>query len=128
MLTRRSALRPNNFNQLVSCFSYILAHWRNINFDILKEQYVLSSNMSWWQASSSGCADGVLLPHGDVSDSVYNNMEHQNYYWIGALEVYTPWKWTGINIIIVWEKNPLQKAAKIKINKQSTTTKLKGTL
>ena len=86
---------------IVSCFSYIVAHWRTISFEFLKEQHVTSSEMSWWQAAYAGCGDGVLLPHGDVSDSVHNNMEYWRYYWIGALDVYTPWKWTGKNIIII---------------------------
>ncbi|XP_041372373.1 uncharacterized protein LOC121385671 isoform X2 [Gigantopelta aegis] len=79
-----------------------LAHWRNITFDFLEDQYVNTTKMSWWDAAKSACEDGVLLPHFNISWNLFTAMDEMTYYWVGALEVYTPWKWTeDISLLFV---------------------------
>ncbi|XP_041372381.1 uncharacterized protein LOC121385676 isoform X2 [Gigantopelta aegis] len=71
-----------------------LSHWRNFNLDFLEDQYVTTNKMSWWKASNSGCYNGVLLSQLNIRDTIHQSMETDTNYWVGVLEVYTPWTWT----------------------------------
>ncbi|XP_041372378.1 uncharacterized protein LOC121385675 isoform X2 [Gigantopelta aegis] len=85
-----------------------LAPWRNITWDSLKYEYKFTNAMDWWTAANSGCDDvGVLLVRGHISQRLKRKMVTRQRYWVGALEVYTPWKWTEDNTTLLTLKGSL---------------------
>ncbi|XP_041372159.1 uncharacterized protein LOC121385519 [Gigantopelta aegis] len=79
-----------------------LSIWSSKGPDDMSEEYtVLNTETSWWEAAYSGCEDAggrLVVPStvGHVS-LLLNSLEHGRYYWAGAFQTYTPWKWTETN-------------------------------
>ena len=75
--------------------------WRNVTWDSLIDEYEITDRMTWWHAANLACDGfgGVLLPHSNISQKLLGLMVEGQMYWVGALEVYTPWMWTGDGFI-----------------------------
>ncbi|XP_041379370.1 uncharacterized protein LOC121392031, partial [Gigantopelta aegis] len=73
-----------------------LSPWINFTFDSLQDDYKITEKMPWWDAANFGCdfEKGILLPHNNIPQKLKSKMKAWKKYWVGALEVYTPWKWT----------------------------------